>query len=151
MLWCKSVLGLYFNSARGIPKEIDLDGFADDHGYKNSFPAKSRNKETARINKLKEWSRDIKTWMDENRLKMNNSKTEFCNVWIETTSTEMYHKCNKHQWRRNTIIRLHKVSMKLDQCTVVLQDLHHKEISRWQWEIWSKYVASGSISQKLQR
>ena len=51
-----------------IPKGTDLHGFADDHGYKNSFPAKSRNKETTRI---KECARDITTWMDENRHKMN--------------------------------------------------------------------------------
>ena len=45
-----------------IPKETDLRGFADDHGYKNSFPARSRNKETTGINKLEECVRDIKTW-----------------------------------------------------------------------------------------
>ena len=60
-----------------IPKGIDLHGFADDHGYKNGFPAKSRNNETTRIKELKECARKIKTWMDENRLKMKNSKTEF--------------------------------------------------------------------------
>ena len=46
-----------------IPKEIDLHGFADDQGYKNSFPAKSRDKETARIKGLEECARNIKTWM----------------------------------------------------------------------------------------
>ena len=32
-----------------IPEGIDLHGFADDHGYRNSFMAMSRDKETARI------------------------------------------------------------------------------------------------------
>ena len=60
-----------------IPKVMDLHGLADDHRYKNSFPAKSRKKETTRFKELEEGARNIKTWMDENRLKMNNSKTEF--------------------------------------------------------------------------
>ena len=77
MLWHKSVLSLGFNSQEEIPKEIDLHGFADDQGYNNSFPAKSRNKETTRIKELEECARNIKTWMDENSLKMKNSKTEF--------------------------------------------------------------------------
>ena len=77
LLWCKSVLSLCLNSTRVIPKGIDLHGFADDHGYKNSFMAKSRDKEAARIKELEECARNIKTWMDENRLKMNNSKTKF--------------------------------------------------------------------------
>ena len=60
-----------------IPKGIDLYGFADDHRYTNSFNAKSRDKEEARIKEFEECATNIKTWMDENRLKMNNSKTEF--------------------------------------------------------------------------
>ena len=56
-----------------IPKGIDLHGFADDHGYKNSFPEKSIDKETARIKEPGECARSIKKWMDENRLNMNNS------------------------------------------------------------------------------
>ena len=47
---------------------------------------KSRDKEAARIKELEECARNIKTWMDENRLKMNNSKTKFimfgsCNIY----------------------------------------------------------------------
>ena len=60
-----------------IPKGIILHCFVDDHGYKNNFPAKSRDKETARIKELEECVRIIKKWMDENRLNMNNSKTKF--------------------------------------------------------------------------
>ena len=60
-----------------IPKGIELHGFSDDHGYKISFPEKSRNKETAKIKELEECAGDIKAWMDKNRLKMNNNNTEF--------------------------------------------------------------------------
>ena len=60
-----------------IPKGIDLQGFGDDHGYKNNFMEKSRDNKAARIKEIEECARNIKTWMDENRLKMNNSKTEF--------------------------------------------------------------------------
>ena len=60
-----------------IPEGIDLHGFSDDHGYKNNFMAMSRDREAARIKELEECARNIKTWMDENRLKMNNGKTEF--------------------------------------------------------------------------
>ena len=75
-----------------ILKGSDLHSPADDHGYKNSFPAKSRNKETTRITELEECDRNIKTWIDENRLKMNNSKTEIImfgsrqHLWICTTN-----------------------------------------------------------------
>ena len=51
--WHKSVLSLCLNSAGGDAKGIDVHGFADDHGYKNSFPANSRDKETARMKNLK--------------------------------------------------------------------------------------------------
>ena len=60
-----------------IPKGIDLHGFADDHGYKNTFQAKSINKEMARIKELEECVRNIKILMNEKRLKINNSKIKF--------------------------------------------------------------------------
>ena len=65
-----------------IPKGIDLHGFVDDHEYRNSFTAKSRDKEAARIKELKECARNIKTRMDKNQLKMTNSKTK-CIIYIK--------------------------------------------------------------------
>ena len=58
-------------------KPIDLHGFADDHVYKKSFAAKSRTDETNTMGELENCALRIKNWMDGNRLKMNNSKTEF--------------------------------------------------------------------------
>ena len=68
----------YASTLQGvIPEGVDLHGFAYDHGYKNSIMAKSRDKEAVRIKELEECARNIKTWMDENRLKMNNGQTKF--------------------------------------------------------------------------
>ena len=58
-------------------KPIDLHAFADDHAYKKSFAAKSRTDETNTMGKRVKCASRVKNWMDGNRLKMNDSKTEF--------------------------------------------------------------------------
>ena len=60
-----------------VPDDIDLHGFADDHVLKNSFRASSRVDEKECILSLEATLVDIKVWMDQNRLKMNDDKTEF--------------------------------------------------------------------------
>ena len=60
-----------------VPDDIDLHGFADDHILKNSFRASSRVDEMDSIRSLERTLVDIKAWMDQNRLKMNDDKTEF--------------------------------------------------------------------------
>ena len=60
-----------------IPKEIYLHGSANVMGIKTAFQQNPESRRTTRIKELKECARNIKTWMDENRLKMNNSNTEF--------------------------------------------------------------------------
>ena len=60
-------------------KPIELHGFVDNHAYKKSFAAKSWVDE---INMMRDW-------MDGNRLKMNDSKTEF----IMFGSNKMLTKC----------------------------------------------------------
>ena len=57
-------------------KPIDLHGFADGHAYKKSFATKSRTDETNTMGELVNSVSRIKNWMDGNRLKMNDSKTE---------------------------------------------------------------------------
>ena len=52
-----------------VPEEIDLYGFADDHVLKNSFKASSRIDEEKSILLLESTLVDVKTWMDQNRLK----------------------------------------------------------------------------------
>ena len=62
---------------RIVRDEIDLHGYADDHALKISFNPSQQNDEQQAIQHLENSAKDIKVWMDQNRLKMNSSKTEF--------------------------------------------------------------------------
>ena len=59
-----------------IPK-IDLHGFANDHALKNSFKAGDLEAEHTCISTLESTAGNVKMWMDQNHLKMNDVKTEF--------------------------------------------------------------------------
>ena len=61
----------------GIPDDINLHGYADDHALKKSYPASDKEKELDTLMKLGVTLKEIKIWMDQNRMKMNNSKTEY--------------------------------------------------------------------------
>ena len=58
---------------------LTLNGFADDHSVRKAFkPSRLDNKEELETIAIMEKSmQDIKVWMDQVRLKMNDSKTEF--------------------------------------------------------------------------
>ena len=56
---------------------VALHGFPDDHALKNTFAAKSRQAEKDSVSTLEAKAADVKVWMDQNCLKMNDSKTEF--------------------------------------------------------------------------
>ena len=72
-----SLFTVYASSMQSVvPDEIDLHGFADDHVLKNSFRASSRGDEKESILSLESTLVNVKSWMDQNRLKMNNDKTE---------------------------------------------------------------------------
>ena len=62
-----------------IKSNNTIYGYADDHALTDSFTADTFDKEDERrcIANLESSMLDIKSWMDENRLKMNTSKTEF--------------------------------------------------------------------------
>jgi exonuclease III len=60
-----------------VPDNIDLHGYADDHALKISFSANNTAQEKSAIIELENCLAHVKTWMDGNRLKMNDSKTEF--------------------------------------------------------------------------
>ena len=60
-----------------IPESVDIYGYADDHILKTAFSAGNVDHESSSVNKLQDLMFDIKDWMDQNRLKMNSSKTEF--------------------------------------------------------------------------
>ena len=59
--------------------KLELNGFADDHGVRRSFkPSKLDHKEELDTIAIMEQSMlDIKSWMDQVHLKMNDSKTKF--------------------------------------------------------------------------
>ena len=59
--------------------QLELNGFADDHSVRSSFkPSKlDHTNEHQTIAILEQSMQDIKVWMDQVCLKMNNSKTEF--------------------------------------------------------------------------
>ena len=66
------------NSDGRLPtaEKIDLHGFADDHGIKKKFEP-TCNKEAITTKSLSDCPTRIKSWMDLNRLKMNDAKTEY--------------------------------------------------------------------------
>lgn len=61
----------------GVPEDLELSGFADDHGIRKCFKANSQKEECETNTKLEICLLNIKKWMDGARLKMNLSKTEF--------------------------------------------------------------------------
>ena len=62
-----------------VDSQLTLNGFADDHSVRLAFkPSKLDHKEELDTIVIMEKSmQDIKVWMDQVRLKMNNSKTKF--------------------------------------------------------------------------
>ena len=60
-----------------LRKKLDLHGFADNHAMKNTFKTSDRQAETLAVSNLEFNASNIKGWMDCNRLKMNDGKTEF--------------------------------------------------------------------------
>ena len=70
-------------------KDIDLYGFADDHALKKEFTPTKLDDESQCISSLEQYLINIKAWMDSNRLRMNNGKTEF----ILFTSRSQLTKC----------------------------------------------------------
>ena len=56
---------------------VTLHGYADNHALKNTFSANSRHAERDSVSTLEAKAADVKIWMDQNCLKMNDSKTKF--------------------------------------------------------------------------
>ena len=59
-----------------VPKDINLNGYADDHALDKDFNPNIQNAETQTLNTLQNCLTEINNWMGENRLKMNGDKTE---------------------------------------------------------------------------
>ena len=56
----------------------------DDHSVRKEFKANGRSAELQTKNDVEECMVDVKSWMDQVRLKMNHSKTEFIYFWSRT-------------------------------------------------------------------
>ena len=60
-----------------IPTDLQLSGFANDHSVRKPFNASKREEELTTLTSMETCMLNIKNWMDEMRLKMNPTKTEF--------------------------------------------------------------------------
>ena len=56
---------------------IDIHGFTDDHALKDKFRIGDHTEERKCITNLENCATEVKNWMDKNRLRMNDEKTEF--------------------------------------------------------------------------
>ena len=60
-----------------IPSNLDIHGYADDHAIKVSFTSGIQSAEEKAILDMEGTLAEIRSWMNTNRLKMNDSKTEY--------------------------------------------------------------------------
>ena len=60
-----------------VPPNLHINGFADDHSITDSFKANNRQQEFEVKHQQEQCMLNIKQWMDQTRLKMNPSKTEY--------------------------------------------------------------------------
>ena len=78
-----------------IPQHMDIHGYADDHAIKTSFKAGDTVSELTALSSMEETLTNIRDWMNMNKLKMNDSKTEFImfgsrQQLLKLTSTSIY-------------------------------------------------------------
>ena len=72
------LFNLYCSTVQEIVNPpLTLHGFADDHAVGNRFKPGEGGEEARCMCELEECAANLKEWMNENRLKMNNEKTEF--------------------------------------------------------------------------
>ena len=74
-----------------VSKDITLNGFADDHSLKKSFPAGNRTQEQQTKQIMQLTFRNIKEWMDSICLKLNSEKTEYIMLgsWQQLTKINL--------------------------------------------------------------
>ena len=78
---------------------VALHGLANDHALKNTYKAKSCTAEKCSVQTLERKAVEVKEWMDENHLKMNDSKTEF----ITFASKQMLKLCTTDHLNVNDV------------------------------------------------
>ena len=75
--WCKHLQPVLCPIGGGCHTQLKNKQVADDHSIRDSFKASNRKAELDSINTIQNCMINIKNWMDQVRLKMNPSKTEF--------------------------------------------------------------------------
>ena len=73
-----------------IPKNLDLNAYADDHTLNGDFEPKSATSEKLLVKDIQECIQNTNDWMNKNRLKLNKDKTEI----IYFGSRQSLAKCN---------------------------------------------------------
>ena len=72
------LFNLYCSTIQEIVNQsLTLHGFADDHAVGNKFKPGDWSEEARCMCELEKCATDVKAWMNKNRLKMKNNKTEF--------------------------------------------------------------------------
>ena len=60
-----------------VPKDITINGLADDHSLRKSFPAGNRTQEHQAKHRMDLTFSNIKEWTESMWLKLNSEKTEY--------------------------------------------------------------------------
>ena len=90
-LYGPSLYTVYASTMQSVLlEETDLHDFVDDHVLKNSFKASGRVTERGSVSSLESSAATMKTWMDQNRPKINDGKTEFIYLFIRSNIWENY-------------------------------------------------------------
>ena len=76
-----------------VPSDLHISSFADDHSIRKSFKANNWHQELEVKEQQGRCMLNIKQWMDQMRLKMNPSKTEY----IYFGNIQQLKKCSEHQ------------------------------------------------------
>ena len=77
-----------------VPEKVCLNRFGDNHSLKRTFKPDDRKAEYTTISILQYCLKDVKLWMGENRLQMNDGKTEFIMFGAKKTIGQMHN--NQH-------------------------------------------------------
>ena len=72
------LFNLHFSKLNDVvPLDLHLSGFADDHSVRKEFKANDKSAELQTKKEVEECMVDVRSWMDQVRLKMNSAKTSF--------------------------------------------------------------------------
>ena len=104
--------------------KFDLHAFADDHACKKLFDANSRLQEYKKMCDLTHCVREIKIWMDQNRLKMNDSKTEYIFFGLKWQLAKCITTELRCKWKQHSENRMYSILRRVDRPTLILQNPH---------------------------